>query len=75
MIAWSKALVDLGYGMVLMSVALNVGSTAERLHRRVAIRPKLNAWVTPLVLRVTSAVVGALGLTVGAVRLVHAYAG
>ncbi|MFD3455510.1 hypothetical protein ACFWVC_25470 [Streptomyces sp. NPDC058691] len=66
---------DLAFGAALLSVALDVGNTAWRLHRWAANRPRLGAVLTPVVLRVAAAVLGVTGMTIGAVRLGLAFNG
>ncbi|MET9878774.1 hypothetical protein ABZZ36_29680 [Actinacidiphila glaucinigra] len=73
MTAWFRAVYDLGVGMALMLVAFDVGAIAGRLHGRLARRPRVGAVLTPLVLRATCAGLGAIGVAVGAVRLVAWY--
>ncbi|MET8965580.1 hypothetical protein ABZX69_40005 [Streptomyces sp. NPDC004074] len=73
--AWSRAAYDLLTGAAMVAVACDVGDSARRLHRRVAGRPRVGAVLTPAVLRATAGALGAIGTTVGAVRLVSAAGG
>lgn len=73
MTAWFRAVYDLGVGVALMLVALDVGAVAGRLHGRLAHHPRIGVVLTPLVLRAACAVLGAIVMAVGAVRLVVRY--
>ncbi|MFF3950016.1 hypothetical protein ACFYYN_35145 [Streptomyces sp. NPDC001902] len=74
MSAGFRAAYDLGLGVALLLVALNVGDAAGRLHRCAARHPRAGAVLAPVVLRAVGAVFGVIGTTIGAVRLVHAAA-
>ena len=73
MIAWGRAIYDLGFGVAMMSVAFDVGKISRQVRRSVAKRPRIAAVLTPMVLRTTGAVLGVIGIAVGTVRLIHAY--
>ncbi|MFF7680504.1 hypothetical protein [Actinacidiphila glaucinigra] len=70
---WLRAVYDIGSVVVLMPAALCVGDIAGRLHGRVAHHPRVGVVLTLLVPRTACAVLGAIGMAIGAEGLIIRY--